>query len=285
MKQYAGLVNDEAFTGSRSTVGIKLPEKAKSMTAGSFPSDPANRRVILVLQQHDTERCSYEPGAAQILLDEEAYVLQFPVRAHGNTHRAIRNILDAGLARPGSVLVQSPYDPETYEDASTAPQRFALAKHMYFSNFCMSLGAKEVSVEQIDIQTRTGRTTLNAKGERLGVDAQLTAESEDLREFRTHLHLRDEFVGGPPNLAAAEHLLRQTRLWSDPNLRTLLEMRGSETNQLMNRTLILSLSSEAKNNINIVGRLKIPTFVKLTAEYDKVVREQHDYTLTVRVRF
>ena len=40
------------------------------------------------------------------------------------------------------MLVQSPYDPDTYEDASLAPQRFALAKLMYFSMLCMHLGAE-----------------------------------------------------------------------------------------------------------------------------------------------
>ena len=53
----------------------------------------------------------------------------------------------------------------------------------------------------------------------------------------------------------------------------------------MTRKLVLSLSSEAKSNLNVVGRLKVPAFVKLSAEYDRVVREQYDYTLTVLVRF
>lgn len=255
------------------------------MAAGTFPSDPANRRAILVLQQHDVEKCAYEPGAAQALLDDEAYILQFPVRLPGEASGALRNIIDAGLARPGSILVQSPYDPETYEDASIAPQRFAVAKHMYFSKFCMYLGAREVSVEQIDLQTRMGKSTLDVKGERLGIGAQVKAENEELQKFRAHMHLRDEFVGSIPDLVAAENLLRQTQLWSDPNLRTLLEMRRSDANQLMTRTLVLSLSSEAKSNISVVGRLKVPSFVKLSAEYDKVMREQHEYTLTVQVRF
>lgn len=255
------------------------------MATGSFPSDPSSRKAILVLQQHDVEKCAYEPGAAQALLDEEAYVLQFPVRVQGEAPAALQNLLDAGLARPGGMLVQSPYNVDTYEDASLAPQRFALAKHMYFSTLCMHLGAREVSVEQIDLRTRTGKTTLDVKGERLGGSAQLTVESEELEKFRAQMHLRDEFAGGPPDVAVAERLLRRTGLWSDPNMRTLIEMRRDGSNQLMTRKLVLSLSSEAKSNLNVVGRLKVPAFVKLSAEYDRVVREQYDYTLTVLVRF
>ena len=255
------------------------------MATDSFPSDPSRRKAILVLQQHDVERCAYEPGAAQALLDDEAYVLQFPVLVQGEPPPALQNLLDAGLARPGGMLVQSPYDVDTYEDASLAPQRFALAKHMYFSTLCMRLGAKEVSVEQIDLRTSTGKTTLDVKGERLGSSAQLTVESGELEKFRAQMHLRDEFAGGPPDIEGAEQVLRRTGLWCDPNMRTLIEMRRDSYNQLMTRKLVLSLSSEAKSNLNVVGRLNVPTFVKLSAEYDRVVREQHDYTLTVLVRF
>jgi hypothetical protein len=272
-------------TAARPSVRGGSAEEFKSMATGSFPSDPSSRKAILVLQQHDVEKCAYEPGAAQALLDEEAYVLQFPLRVQGETPAALQNLMDAGLARPGGMLVQSPYDVDTYEDAALAPQRFALAKHMYFSTLCMHLGAKEVSVEQIDLRTRTGKTTLDVKGERLGGSAQLTVESEELEKFRAQMHLRDEFAGGPPDVAAAERLLRRTNLWSDPNMRTLIEMRRDGSNQLMTRKLVLSLSSEAKSNLNVVGRLKVPAFVKLSAEYDRVVREQYDYTLTVLVRF
>lgn len=255
------------------------------MAAGSFPADPGRRRAILVLQQHDVDRCAYEPGAAQALLDEEAYVLQLPLRAASEMPAALRNIIDSGLARPGGVLVQSPYDPDQYEEASLASQRFAVAKHLYFSTFCMYLGAKSVSVEQVDLQTKTGKTTLDIKGERPEGSAQVTVESQELEKFRTQMHLLDEFTGSSADLAEAEGLLRRTGLWSDPSMRTLLEMRRGGANQLTTRRLVLSLSSEAKSNLNVVGRLRIPSFVKLSVEYDRVVREQHDYTLTVLVRF
>lgn len=263
----------------------KKSSELQAMATGFFPDDPSVRKAILVLQQHDLEKCAYEPGAAQSLLDEEAYVLQFPVRPQGELSMALRNIVDSGLARPGTMLVQSPFEPDTYEEASLAPQRFALAKHMYFSSLCMHLGAKEVIVEQIDLRTRTGKTSIDAQGERHGVKAQVSVEAEELERFRAQMNLRDEFAGGPPDIAAADLLLRRTGLLADPNMRTLLEMRRDGANQLLSRKLVLNLSNEAKSNLNVVGRLKIPAFVKLSVEYDRIVQEQHDYTLTVFVRF
>ncbi len=259
----------------------------QTMTTGSFPDDPSSRKAVLVLQQHDLEKCAYEPDAAQSLLDEEAYVLQFPVRLQGEMSSALRNIVDTGLARPGTILVQSPFDPDVYEEASLAPQRFALAKHMHFSMLCMHLGAKEVSVEQIDLRTRSGKTSFDVKGDRPGTGAQASvkAEAEELERFCAQMNLLDEFIGGPPDADAAERLLRRTGLWADPNMRTLLEMRRDGANQLRTRKLVLSLSSEARSNLNVVGRMKVPAFVRLSAEYDRVVKEQQDYTLTVVVRF
>ncbi len=223
------------------------------MAPGSFPSDPSSRKAILILQQHDVEKCAYEPGAAQALLDEEAYVLQFPVRVQGESQAALQNLLDAGLARPGAMLVQSPYDPDTYEDAALAPQRFALAKHMYFSTLCMHLGAKEVSVEQIDLRTRMGKTTLDIKADRPGGRCQVTAEMEELEKLRAQMHLRDEFVGGPQMWSLPSDCFGEPASGQTTNMCTLLEMHRDSSNSLLTRKLVLSLSSEAKSNLSVIG--------------------------------
>jgi hypothetical protein len=257
----------------------------QTMATGSFPDDPSSRKAILVLQQHDLEKCAYELGGTDFLFDAEAFVLPFPVRPQGEVSTALGSIIDAGLARPGAMLVQSPFDSNTYEEVSLAPQRFALAKHMYFSILCMHLGAKEVSVEQIDLRTKTGKTTVDIKGQRLAASAQVSVDAEELERFRAQMNLNDQFEGGPPDVSAAERLLRQTGLMADPNMRTLLEMRRDGANKLLTRKLVLSLSSEAKSNLNVVGRLKVPAFVKLSVDYGRVIQEQHDYTLTLVVKF
>ena len=156
---------------------------------------------------------------------------------------------------------------------------------MYFSKFCQHLGAKKVSIEEIDLRTREGRWTSNVEGKRLGIGAQATVGNELLEKFRTQMNLQDEFEGGPPDIDAAERLLRRRGLWADPSMRTLLEMRCDTANPLVERRLVLSLSSETQNNLNVVGRLKIPAFVKLSSGYDRVVSEQCEYTQTALVQF
>jgi hypothetical protein len=183
------------------------------------------------------------------------------------------------------MLVQSPYNTDVYVEASLAPQRFALEKHMLFLTFCRHLGAKEVNVEQIDLRTTTGNSSLDVKGARLGVSAQLTAENDELESFRAQMLLHNQFAGGPPDVAAAEQLLHRAGLRFDPIMQGLLEMRRDGANQLFEHKLVLKLSSEARNNLQVVGRLNVPQFVKLSADYKRLVHQQHDFTLTILVRF
>lgn len=255
------------------------------MAAGSFPKDPSNRKAVLVLRDHDVEKCKYERGASQVLVNEEVHVLQWPLHAQSETPTALKNIVDAGLARPGYMLVQSPYDLDTYEEATLAPQRFALDKHMYFSELCMHLGAKEVVVEDIHESSRYEGSGVGVEAERLGTGAQVGAKLDKLTKLRAQMSLRDEFEGGVADITAAEQLLRRTGLLVDPSMSSLVNMRQDGRNQLKTRRLMLSLSTETKSNLKVVGRFKVPAFLKLSAEYDRVVEDQKDYILIVTVRF
>ncbi|ALG70966.1 hypothetical protein VY88_04080 [Azospirillum thiophilum] len=255
------------------------------MSTGSFPSDPGSRKAILVLQRHEVERCQYEPGAERTLVDDETYVLPLPLPVGEDSPQALRNLSEAGLLRPGAMLVQSPFNVDTYEEAYLAPQRFALAKHMYFSVLCRHLGATEVSVEQITLSTSKGEQSLDMKGSRLGAEGSVKGKAEDLAKVLSQMDLHDEFTGGPPDVTAAERLLRRTGLMGDPNMRSLIEMRRDGANQIKSRRVKVNLSSEAQSTLSVVGRLEVPKFVKISADYKRVVQERHDYQLTVLVKF
>lgn len=255
------------------------------MATGTFPTDHNNRKVILILHSHDIEKCGYAPGAAQILLDDNIYILAYPVTSQKKLPQAMQNIIDARLACSGNMLIQNPYDTDTYEEITVAPQRFALAKHMYFSILCKHLGAKEVLVEQISIQTRSGKSVLSGKGERLGASVHGTIAAEELEKIHAQMHLHDEFEGGPADVEAAELLLRRTGLYADPSLRILIDMRREHANTLKTRKFCICLSSESKNNLNIAARLNMPQFINISSDYKRITNEQHNYSLTVTVKF
>ena len=255
------------------------------LNAPPFPSDPTARRAILVLGQHDYEKCEYDPAGSETLTDDEIFVLAYPARMEECTSVALRDILSRNIARPGEVLIQSPFDPDVYVPVAQAPEQFALQKHMNVSMLCQLLGAKSFQVEQIDLRTSSGKATLVIGASRAGNSFSGSMEKEQLETFKNQMSIEMVFAGGSPKIEAAEELLRKTGLWSDPKLRTLLEMRRDQSNALLSHKIILSLSNEAQSNLNIAARAKIPSFANISAEFKQVVKNRNEYTVTMDMKF
>jgi hypothetical protein len=129
-----------------------------------IPKSANKRRVIAVLDQHEIDDLSLK-GDVQLLNDPQAYVLAYPV-PDGNDP-VLNNILDAGLDRPNTILVQSPFDPEKYVDAAEAIDQFALEKHTLLSNLCQLLGATKISVTQMERVTNGKVQEFSAEAGRL----------------------------------------------------------------------------------------------------------------------
>ena len=239
-----------------------------------------------MLDPSDIDRCGYEDGGNDLLLDEEIHVLEFPVQG---SQKTIQDIITRGLDQRGAVLVQSPFEEDRYEDITQARELFALVKHMHFSRLCMYLGAREVRIEQVQRITASETKTWNVEGSGSikisGISTDTSIKKDEQDEFISRLALIDTFDGGQTNLEAAEELLRQKKLLGDPNMSGLLDMRRSESNQLRSRTLTLNLSSETKRNLSVIGKLKVPPFINLEANYKHVIHEKAEYRLTIKVRF
>jgi hypothetical protein len=256
------------------------------MQMATYPSDPNERRVILVLPKYSIEKLRYEPDGQKMLLDEETHIIEYPLKNDDcASSSAWRDLLDSGLVHPGTMLIQNPFDPNSYEDALIAPRRFALAKHLHFSNLCRFLGAKEVTVKQIDEIVGTKKSSLNLSAAAPQGTAKVTVENEDLEKLRAEMHIHIECPGTGFNLAAAESLLRSARLRSDPIMRSLIEMRRDPTNPVTTLELQLSLSDEAKQNLNVAGRIELPAWINLSANYEQIIHEERTYVLKVVVRF
>ena len=255
------------------------------MSWNTFPIVPEKRKVILVLNEADIEKCQYNPNDGIFLLDEESYVLRFPLEQPRETQPlALRNIMDSRLASPGHILIQNPYDTNLYVEASSAPETFALAKYTHFSMLCMHLGAKECSVEQIEIKSKNGKMTFAANGGTPTATIKGDISKEKFSRLSKQLFLTDNFNGSSPNIVDAENFLRTKGLLNDPNMKSLLDMRRG-LNPIQKRTLTLNLSQEAKNNLNVATRLKTPAFVNLSADYSTILKEEYFFSVKINVTF
>lgn len=266
------------------TIGPQRSPDTEETTLPSdlFTGDPASRRVVAVLEQHDVERCS-RTGDTQLLNNPQTHVLMYPDSGPSDS-RALTNILDAGLYVPGTILVQSPFDFDEYVDAAEAAERFALAKHMLFSNFCQLLGATRVAVTQMVVVTNDSVQTMKADGGRLMTKGTLGIRKAANDSLSSQLSLVDEYGGGSPDLEAAENLLRTHRLAGDSNMKSLLQARANSANPITKRKLTLNLSTEANKNLKVVAQLKLPS-ATFDADYQSTLKQTKEYALTLEVFF
>ena len=252
------------------------------MTDSTWPNEPHRRKTVFVLNQTDIDALRYEDRGPELLLNEEVYILPSSSK---QSNSVVQGLFDSGLARSGSVLIQSPFDKDLYEDSKQAVERFALDKHLLFSELCGLLGARKVTVQQIEHKNAEGKTTVSVESNVLGWGVGGEMENEELTSFSNQLNLTDEFKGGSPNVPAAKELLKRTGLLGDANMRSLLEMCQNPNNQLRSRNLRLNMTSEVQRNLNVLARLDIPTFLSLEAGYNRHEHEQTEFTLTINVEF
>ena len=260
----------------------RLVRPTSPVSQKPFPEDPSERAVLVVLRPADIERLGYEDDAQDLLLSEDVHIVSYPVRTQGGI---VQDLVDKGQLRPGAMLVQSPYDADDYEDAATAPEQFALAKYMAFSLMCRHLGAREVEVKQVDVTTDSLTNTGDISGSRGPVEASVKVEHERLDKLKQQLMLRHSYPGGPPDVEAAEALLRKRRLWGDATMKDLVELRRGEGNLLQKQTLTVNLSRESTATLSVVAGVKVPAFVSLNAEYERVAKQKVEYVLTLEVTF
>ena len=210
------------------------------MTDSTWPDEPHCRKIVLVLNQTDIDTLSYKEGGSDLLLKEGVYILSSSLE---DSNPVVQDLIDSGLVQSGTVLIQSPFDKNRYENSQQAVERFALEKHLIFSELCGLLGARAITVAQIerkntkDTKTFSLQSALSMKG---SVDIKI--EDEELASFCSKLTLHDKFQGGSPDVSAAEEHLRQNGLIGDHVLSSLIKQRKKPNNLLTNREYQLDMT-------------------------------------------
>jgi hypothetical protein len=244
---------------------------------------PNRRKAILVISLHELDRLEYTPGGNNLLLSEQIYLL---VPSYGTTNdNDLEEKLDSsGLLEPGTLLIQNPYNTSDYVILNKASPTFALTKYLHFTTLCGLLGAREVTVEQIEVQTSTGKQIFKGSIESPYVDKRIDAVNKTFEEIRNKIKLQSKFSGGEPNLEEAKAHLRQYQLLNDISMKSLIDQRTGK-NPIQSREITLSLSEESKRNLQVVADIKIPVYANLQAQVEKIIRELYEFTLIIKVEF
>lgn len=242
---------------------------------------PKKRRAILVISPHELERLEYTPTGNELLLNEQVYLL---VPSDEATSSLEERLDSSGLLEQGTLLIQSPYDTSDYASLDKSSSTFALAKYLHFTTLCGLLGAREVTIEQIEVKTTKGKQVFKGSLGSAYVGGNAQGESKIIEEIRNNIKINSKFGGGEPNLEEAEAHLRKYQLLNDISMKSLIDQRRGN-NPIKSRELTVSLSEESKKNLRVLSDIKVPVYADIQAQIEQVKKEAYEFTLTVRVEF
>lgn len=266
----------------------RTARKESNVTTGKIPLDHGARRVMLVLDENTINECLYdlEPEARGFLFDSQSHILQYPLAADEPDSQALQNLIDADLLRPGAVLLQSPYDRNAYVDLSQATDQFAIEKLRHFSRLCQHLGARDVTVEQVEVSKDSSSEVYELNGKAPVAKLEVKIENKASSSLARKFSINTSFSGGKSNTESAEKYLRSKQLWGDVVMRSLVEQCSDEDNQILEQRVTISLSSESKRSLGVVAKLNLPVKgLGLTASYLASAQSSEEYLLTLTVKF
>lgn len=247
-----------------------------------LPENPAERKILVVLDEDDYRSLEYDDEGRELLVNPEVHIQKFPVSGSDKTLQAMQR---EGLLRPGAMLLQSPHKGDVYADLSDAEDSFAVQKYTLFSTVCMTLGATEVCIDRIVCRDEQGETEVDVGISRPGGRGGVDFEHERIASLQSKISLLDKFKGGEPNVEAAEELLRETGLMNEPNLRSLLEMSRVGTNRIESREFHLDLTREVRRRLEIAAGLEIPAALGGALDVEHRSKEEVQYSVDVWVKF
>ncbi|GEM_PF-3189605 len=248
-------------------------------SGNAIPDGWSRRQAIVLVDPNDVDSLS----GSDLLFSREISVITLPLDPK---NRLAHNIIGSGLDRRGVMLMQNPFDPDRYVEMSQAPQKFAVEKYLVLSMLCGHLGAKKVTIEEVEKRTssRTQRHKLTTKAP--VASGKLETQQDEIDEVLRRLEVEHEFSGAQPDFAAAESLLQRTRLANDVELYSLIELCRASNNRVQRRRMVIDLSDETKRIFDLVGKIKIPQYLtEIEGGYNRIVREKAEYSLSVLVEF
>ena len=248
----------------------------------SLPKEEDRRRAILVLSNTDLEDFIEQPGGYDIIQNRQISLLDISTQENDPLVEKLRK--DSGnLLNPGSLLIQSPYNPSEYQLVDKAYSNFSIEKFHHFTSLCSYLGATEVLIEKIEIETKNKETLFEGALETLQAGGKLAVEKKSIREISKILQIKSEFDPVQPNIEAAEAHLGKYRLRGDISMKSLIDQR--RFGNLKRREMILALSDNAVDSLGVVLDAKMPTVANLNATLNRIKQESYSFTMKINVKF
>jgi len=248
------------------------------------------RKVILVLDYFNYDKFIESDDTRAIRLDESILALAYPVSRNIENEDVIQMLSRRNQLKPGAILIQNPFLPDEYEPVSVAQGNIAMAKHFYFSQTCMYLGACSVKVlDRMGEELNASKKGKASAGHAVA-SGEIEAQSKSGRKSANSMSLEDTFAANnEPDFVMAKKVLQDTGLWwTDRTLRNLYEIREQGGDKLVSRKLSLNLAQEVNQSLEICASLDvIGTIGKIgmKAQYNSDVTKIENKEYVFEVQF
>lgn len=193
-------------------------------------------------------------------------VVTLPLRAE--EIEELTPFIEPSLICPGSIVVKPSYT-DQFVTVDSFSEDLVLRKFGLFGQLCIELGAKKVSVSSIEdvsleasngVDTSAGLEATTPVGQG---KAEFKAKQSSLRDdvCTSIMNRVTEAQGGPPDLEAAEQLMRQYGLYKDSLFTEVLNIRRSK-NKTTRHELSLDFSKDVKRVFDSSIQAKIKAMSK-----------------------
>lgn len=254
--------------------------------SNTLPKESQRRRAILVTSSDDRAKIknTTEARARTFRNNEGVAIISVPC---DTSDTIVQELDERSLLTPGNFLVQSPYNPNSYEEISNAPIEFALTKLLCLSQVCRLLGAVELTFLSVEAQSEQGETVAKAEVGSHGIKGKVEGSHSTLSRLARRIELSDKFItnGKLADVEAAMTHIRSYRLSSDPIFKSLIEAQTPGAAKLGERLLKMSLSREVSSAMKFAIGLEVPIYADVSSQIQRLKSESYEYLLSVRVAF
>ncbi|TPG12251.1 translation initiation factor IF-2 N-terminal domain-containing protein [Pedococcus bigeumensis] len=246
-----------------------------SRLPSKIPAAPHRRRVIAV--------ASPNFGELRTADEQQSVALIIPPTRPPSSELDL-SLYRRGLLEPGMVLIQSPLDNTRYQPLDDAAESFALDKLLLYDRVAGLLGATKFSVEELLVQSDAGSLSVRGGAKAPIGQAKGHFDKSQSDKFQRFMEVGSTNAAGPPDVEAAQRLVDDAGLASEPTLSHLIAVVRDGVRK-KTQTLRLNLTREVSRTLDlgaeVSNQIKIGGSGGVERRHDQV----NDVQILLRVEF
>lgn len=200
--------------------------------------------------------------------DPDTQIIKLPLPS--DKLAELTKYIDISEVKAGNILVKPGYSNRFIQIEEFAEDN-TIRKYRLWIQLCIALGAKKVSVSNIeDVFIDSGEdSTLNigasgnAPGVNVNVDAGFVKSSREDEIRKSITNLSAEADGSMPNLVAAKDILQRYKLLNDDMFVSIYEMRELGFNSLKKHEFQLDFTKDLKKVFDTSIKAKLDVMTKV----------------------